>query len=134
MRTLKKMCAIVLSSVMVLSMVSTTVFAAEPNLEVLASEDFMAEYLAEMDEYGLSEADIAELRDWNLRVANADSMLEIDELMDEYQAIVAGTSLATSATATSFNSSSMCQLCWQHTAVRNSERQDNINGAPGAPV
>ena len=116
MRSLKRMCAIVLSMVMVFSMVSTTVFAAESGI---SSEEIMAEYLAEMNEYGLSEADIVELRDWNLRVANADSMLEIDELMDEYQAIVAGTSLATSASATSFYTSSGGTLYLDYTGTLN---------------
>lgn len=105
MSTFKRMCAIVLSMAMIFSVVSTTAFAAEPNTEIMASEEINAEYLAEMEAMGFTEADVAELRNWNLRVANADSMREIDALMDEYQTLVAGTPLAASAAATSFYTS-----------------------------
>lgn len=101
MSNFKRLCAVVLSMAMIFSVLSTTAFAAEADPEIKASEQFYAEYLAEMEEMGFTEADVAELRDWNLRVANADSMREVDELMDEYQTLVAGTPLARAATATS---------------------------------
>lgn len=45
MSTFKRMCAIVLSMAMIFSVVSTTAFAAEPNTEIMASEEINAEYL-----------------------------------------------------------------------------------------
>lgn len=78
MSTFKRMCAIVLSMAMIFSVVSTTAFAAEPNTEIMASEEINAEYLAEMEAMGFTEADVTELRNWNLRVANADSILHLN--------------------------------------------------------
>ena len=105
MSNFKRLCAVVLSMAMIFSVLSTTAFAAEPDTEIKATGKIDAEYLAEMEAIGFTEADVAELRDWNLRVANADSMLEVDALMDEYYELVADTPLAASATATSFYSS-----------------------------
>ncbi len=105
MTTFKKMCAIVLSMAMIFSIIPTTAFAAEPESEFVASEEINAEYLAEMEAMGFTETEVAELRDWNLRVANANSMQEIDALMDEYQVLVAGTPFAVSSAATSFYTS-----------------------------
>jgi len=106
MRCFKRLCAAVLSVVMLFSVVSTTAFAADTNLEFATSEKINKEYLAEMEAMGFTEEDVAELRDWNLRVANANSMSEIDALMDEYQTMMAGTPLAVSGTATSIYTSS----------------------------
>ena len=105
MSNFKRLCAVVLSMAMIFSVLSTTAFAAEPDTEIKATGKIDAEYLAEMEAIGFTEADVAELRDWNLRVANADSMLEVDALMDEYYELIADTPLAASATATSFYSS-----------------------------
>lgn len=107
MNKFKKLCAIFLSLVMILNIIPMTAFAEElPSTEIMEKYHVNEEYIAEMKELGLTESDVEALYEINLRIANADTMLEVDSLMDDYYAILKDTPLAASATSTSFYSSS----------------------------
>lgn len=105
MKKFYKICSLILCATMLLGVVPTTTLAAESSIsDDVTDFDISAEYLAEMENSGFTVEDVKALADINKRIANADSMLEVDKLLDEYYKITADTSFA-ATTATSFYSS-----------------------------